>query len=152
MISFIEIVEILVFGIIVLVGLGVIIGIIRSKEYDFGETIVVIVVVGCLFFIPGQESYLCLEKSFRKPTQSNKKETYVSGKLYIWYQDTAHLCNASDKNSTIFTSLIAPDDQVSRRDTCIICGKTFECHNTLKDQRRIELAIEQSEVLSLIPE
>lgn len=152
MISFIEIVEILVFGIIVLVGLGVIIGIIRSKEYDFGETIVVIVVVGCLFFIPGQETYLCLEKSFRKPTPSNMKEIYISGELYTWYQDTAHLCNASDKNSAFFTSLIAPNGKVSRKDTCIICGKGFECHNTLEDQRRIELAIEQSEVLSLIPE
>lgn len=152
MISFIEIVEILVFGIIVLVGLGVIIGIIRSKEYDFGETIVVIVVVGCLFFIPGQESYLCLEKSFRKPTPSNKKETYVSGKLYIWYQDTAHLCNASDKNSTVFTSLMALNGQVSRRDTCIICGKDFVSHSTLEDRRRTDLAIELGEIFSIIPE
>lgn len=150
--TMIEITVMLFLGGFILFGLFLIIGAIRSKELVSGEKLIAIITVVGILFLPCHEAYLDLEKTFRKPNPENMKEIYILGKLYTWYQDTAHLCNASDKKSTFFTSLIAPDGQVSRRDVCIICGKTFECHNTLKDQRRIELAIEQSEVLSLIPE
>ncbi len=91
--------------------------------------------------------YIVINKEMANPTPVNTKEVNINGITYIQYQDTTHMCNASDKKSTVFTSLTPVNGEVTKTDTCIICGKRFVEHNTHGEQAYFDWL----EYLSFLP-
>lgn len=91
--------------------------------------------------------FIVLNKGISCPQMDNTKEISIDGVDYVEYQDTLHPCNASDKKSTVFTSIIPADGSTSKSDTCIICGKSFYNHNTHREQ----VYFDRMEELSLLP-
>ena len=91
--------------------------------------------------------YVVINKDIARPIPANTKEVNINGITYIQYQDSTHMCNASDKNSTVFTSLVPTNGEVTKTDTCIICGKRFVEHNTHSEQ----MYFDWLEELSFIP-
>lgn len=67
---------------------------------------------------------------FGKPKPSNIIELDKDGVKYNQYQDTTHMCNASDKESPWFISMIPAGSEASRYDICLNCHRSFANHFT----------------------
>lgn len=105
---------------------------------------------GLVFFlfmgnIPVCALYVDGNKYFSKPEPTKMIEMCINGKSYVQYQDTTHLCKASDENTTNFTAIIPLGGEALQTDTCTICGKTFLHHQTLSEYNFCELMIELAE-------
>lgn len=93
--------------------------------------------LGLLLFLGGFPAlglYINVNKYYSKPEPIIVCDTCIGGKIHKIYQDISHLCDASNKNSTVFTSFMPLDGELSLTDTCIICWKPFLYHNTHTEQ------------------
>lgn len=93
--------------------------------------------LGLLLFLgvfPALGLCINVKKYFSKPEPIIVFDTCIDGKNHMIYQDITHLCDASNKNSTAFTSFIPLSGELSQTDTCIICWESFLDHNTRAEQ------------------
>ena len=88
--------------------------------------------------IPTWGAYITVNKYYSKPVPTNETEVCINGETRTQYQDTTHLCHASDKNSSMFTSYLSPKGEVSQTDTCILCLRPFLAHDTREEHRYYE--------------
>lgn len=143
------IITVLIWGILALASTAVtIFSIIGMFLEKVRWTYIVLLIYSLLFAgITAHNFYVVINKEVAKPQMDNTKEITIDGVNYVEYQDTLHLCHASDKNSTVFTAMIPADDNATKSDICIICGKSFYHHNTRMEQ----VYYDQMEELSLLP-
>ena len=116
----------------------------NSISYFFGG-ILWILIFGS---IPTWGAYIIVNKYCSKPMLTNETEVYINGENRIQYQDTTHLCHPSDKNSTMFTSYLSPNGEVSQKDTCIFCLRPFLAHDTQAEHRYYEAMSYMSESMN----
>lgn len=91
----------------------------------------------CAFCVYGSVGvmYTFTNKTFGNPKPSCQIELFENGEKMIQYQDTTHLCNAKDENSTWFKSRIPVNRKPSRKDVCDNCGRDYTHHDTYEEQR-----------------
>lgn len=94
--------------------------------------------------VPAWGLYITTKKYGSKPEPTKTFQTCIDGELRLLYQDTIHLCNPTDKQSTCFTALMS-NVEISQKDTCIICLRPFLAHNTQAEHRYYEAMSYMSE-------
>lgn len=130
------IITVLIWGILALASTAVTIFAIMGMVLEKVKWTHIVLIIYSLLFagMTAYNFYVVLNKGIANPKINNAKEITIDGVNHVEYQDTLHLCDASDKNSTVFTSMIPANGTVSKSDTCIICGKSFYYHNTHQEQ------------------
>lgn len=107
--------------------------------------------LGLLLFLgsfPALGLYINVNKYYSKPEPIIICDTCIGGKNQKIYQDFTHLCDASNKNSTAFTSFMPLNGELSQTDTCIICWETFLDHNTRAEQSYFDAVFAMNESMN----
>ena len=107
--------------------------------------------LGLLLFLgsfPALGLYINVNKYYSIPEPIIVCDTCIGGKTHKIYQDITHLCDASNENSTAFTSFMSLDGELSQTDTCIICWETFLDHNTRAEQSYFDAVFAMNESMN----
>ncbi len=125
--------EIIVLG---LFSIGLVLTVIYNIFKEMKISSVFIGVIGFLLIggFPTWGFYVNLNKYLTEPEPVNLTETCIDEEIRIIYHDTTHFCPSSYEYSSTFSSFLSPKGEVSKMDTCIVCGRPFIDHDTYKEQ------------------
>lgn len=143
------VITLLIWGVLFLFGMALAFFAIRTliidkKKMSFIPLIILFLIIAA---ISANNFFLVIKKEVSNPEMNNTKKIFINGVTCTQYQDTNHMCNASDRNSTFFTSIVPINGEPQKTDTCIICGGRFFDHNTHREQ----VYFDWMEELSLVP-